>query len=359
MPSDNYKSSTTEHRFILQALTGFSKALARSPATSGFVMAAAGIAVWFFLEKLAERLGAGALNPLIDGVFVFLLLMQAGYFLSVIPLLRRAGLDCVSELKPSLETSDAECEALIQRFSAKKKPIQHWSAIAALVITVVMQESQFARFSLWLSNPDLALGEFWLIGTVWITWTLALSTITLLIVDVAAVQRLGRDYVSVDLMRIEQLSVFSRYGLRLASFVVTLMALWAASAVLFTSFVEISWAEGSLWTGMLLVGIYTALSITVFVLPQLGVRQRIRSEKGRVYSQLTQMLPDGRQALMEADSNPERLAALLSSRNQIQALPEWPAGQHTHIRLAMYLMVPLLSWSAAALVEEAIQRLIN
>jgi len=173
------------------------------------------------------------------------------------------------------------------------------------------------------------------------------------------VQRLGRDYVSVDLMRIEQLAVFSRYGLRLSSFVVTLMALWAAGLVIATSALDMNWAEDSEWAGMLLVGIYTTLSITVFVLPQLGVRQRIRSEKGRVYNQLTQMLPNGTQTLQEADSNPERLAALLSSRNQIQALPEWPAGQHTHIRLAMYLMVPLLSWSAAALVEEAIQRLIS
>lgn len=345
--------------FIFKVIASFSKALVRSPATSGFALATSGICVWFALEKLAGHLGASALNPTTDGVFVLLLLMQTGYFLSVIPLIRQAGLDCVNELQPSLVTSDDDCNALVERFSEKARPIQHWSAIAALVITIVMQESQFERFSLWLANPDLALGEFWLIGSVWITWTVALSTIALLILDVAAVQRLGRDYVSVDLMRIEQLAVFSRYGLRLSSFVVTLMALWAASLVVVTSVNSMSWTENSISAGILLVSIYIALSVAVFVLPQLGVRQRIRSEKGRVYSQLTQMLPDGQQTLTEAGSNPERLAALLSSRNQIQALPEWPAGQHTHIRLAMYLMVPLLSWSAAALVEEAIQRLIN
>lgn len=323
------------------------------------MLATLGIAVWFVLEKLAEQLGAGAENPLIDGVFVLLLLMQTGYFLSVIPLIRRAGLDCVSELTPSLTTSDEECKTLVKRLSAKTRPVHRWPAFAALIITVVMQESQFGRFSLWLANPDFALGEFWLIGAVWLTWTVALSTIALLIFDVAAVQRLGRDYVAVDIMRIEQLSVFSRYGLRLASFVVTLMALWAAALVIITSFLSASWIEDSLWVGVLLVGTYTALAIAVFVLPQLGVRQRIRGEKGRLYNQLTLMLPDGQQTLAEADSNPERLAALLSSRNQIQALPEWPAGQHTHIRLALYLMIPLLSWSAAALVEEAIQRLIS
>lgn len=326
---------------------------------TGCVVATLGVAVWFALEKLAAILGAGAQRPLLDGVYVLLLLLQAGYFLSVVPLIRAAGLECVSELTGSLETSDSECGTLLQRLNAKTNPIQAWSAISALVITVAMQETQFARFSLWFADPDLALGEFWLIGAVWLTWTMALSTTALLIFDVHAVQRLGRDYVSVDLMRIEQLAVFSRYGLRLSSFVVTLMALWAAGLVIATSALDMNWAEDSEWAGMLLVGIYTTLSITVFVLPQLGVRQRIRSEKGRVYNQLTQMLPNGQQTLQEADSNPERLAALLSSRNQIQALPEWPAGQHTHIRLAMYLMVPLLSWSAAALVEEAIQRLIS
>ena len=60
-----------------------------------------------------------------------------------------------------------------------------------------------------------------------------------------------------------------------------------------------------------------------------------------------------------AQSDPQRLAALLSARADIQAVSEWPAGQLTRFRLALYLLVPLLSWSAAALVEELISRLLE
>lgn len=343
----------------MSIISSLPRAIGRSPAMSGVIAALLGITIWFLLEKLAGLLGAAAVNPVVDGVYVLLLLMQIGYFVSVTPLIRKAGMECINELQPRMDLTNSECVKLVDRLSAPTKLIRRWSVIAGLIITVVVQESQFERFSLWFAAPDLALGEFWLVGSVWITWTVALSTIQLVIFDVAAVHRIGRDYVSIDLMRIEHLAVFSRYGLRLSSFAVTLMALWAAALVIATSYVSPSWAENSNYTGVLLVGVYLSIAITVFVLPQLGVRQRIRGEKGRVCSQLTQMLPSAQQTLLEADANPERLAALLSSRHQIQGLPEWPAGQHTHIRLAIYLMVPLLSWSAAALVEEVISRLIN
>ena len=106
--------------------------------------------------------------------------------------------------------------------------------------------------------------------------------------------------------------------------------------------------------------IYVCLSVAVFIYPQLGVRQRIRQEKVRVYLGLTGMLPNSTQAIVQSASNPERLSALLSSRAQVQALPEWPtgAGQHARLRLSAFMVIPLLSWVAAALVERLISWLL-
>lgn len=343
----------------MESITRFTQAVARSPALSGMLVATIGSLIWVAFESAATAMGAPSQQPVVDGVFVLLLSIQTGYFLAAIPLIRTAGLECANELRPLLEISDPDCVTLVERLCGTAMPALSWTASLAAIITFVMQEVQFSRFSQWFSQPDAALGEFWLVLVAWVTWTLAVSTLWMVVRDVSAIHRLGRDYVAVDLMRIDQLAVFSHYGLRLAGYIVILMCLWAIGLALATSYVSFSWAENSTYTGLGMGAFYVSMSVSVFVLPQLGIRQRIRSEKGRVYSLLTQMLPQADHTLVEAGANPERLSALLNSRSQIQALPEWPAGQHTHIRLALYLMVPLLSWSAAALVEETISRLLG
>ena len=227
------------------------------------------------------------------------------------------------------------------------------------LLTVLLQQAQFQRFSLWFADPDLALGEMWTLLCAWATWTIGLAAAYLLIKHVAAMKRLGRDWIDVDLLRIDQLSAFSRYGLQLAGLVIGLIAVWAVGVVLVTSLLGNRWGDTSNYVGLLMALFYICLSVTVFVFPQLGIRERIREEKVRVCTELTRLLPQSAQATAQADNNPERFAALLSSRAQIQAIHEWPAGQHTRLRLTVYLLVPLLSWSAAALMEEAISRLIN
>lgn len=333
--------------------------IAKSPAVLGVIFAALGSLIWVMLEQLAMRFNAGSSQSAKDGIFVALLLIQIGYFVSAAPLLRRAAQRCLGELEPVLDYQGAARAGLIARLTQTGFPVLRWTIPAGAFITLALQEAQFNRFSHWLANPTPSFGEFWLVLMAWVAWTLGLSMAALLVLDSSSMRRLGRDHVFVDLMRIEQLAAFSRYGLQLAAIVVGLMALWAASLVLITSFVGNQWTESSGYIGMGMVLFYLCLSVTVFVFPQLGVRERIRNEKGLVYGQLTQLLPHSQETRVQADTNPERLAALLSSRNQIQSLPEWPAGQHTRLRLTIYLMVPLLSWSAAALVEEMVSRLLS
>ena len=343
----------------MQLVKRFPSAIKRSPTISGLTLALSGVALWYMLEQLAGSLQAGSLRPGLDGVYVLLLLTQTGYFVSVIPLVRQAGSECVAELRSLLTSSDAHCRDLVALFEETKYPVSRWTALAGALLTFVMQEYQFERFSSWIANPGPNLGEFWLVFCVWTTWTLAIASSSMLIQHVTAIHRLGRDCIAVDLMRIDQLAVFSHYGLRLAGFVVTLIAIWAVSLVIATSVTGLSWGDNTTMVGFLMVGIYVSLAIGAFVLPQLGIRRRIRAEKTRVCHQLTTMLPQGNHTLDEASNNPERLTALLSCRYQIQTLPEWPAGQHTHIQLVAYLLVPPASCSAAALVEEAISRLIS
>jgi hypothetical protein len=233
------------------------------------------------------------------------------------------------------------------------------AAVVGVIIAIVAQEAQFSRFSAWFSQPDAALGEMFTVFLALATWSLGLSAVILVVGDSAAMRRLGLKHVVVDLLRIEQLAAFSRYGLHLAGAVIGLMVLWSISLVLVTSVTGSTMSDRTIYVGIFMVFIYISLSITVFFFPQLGIRERIRAEKIRVTEQLTSLLPSSQQAAELARSDPQRLSALLSARAEIQTVSEWPTAQMTHLRLAFYLLVPLLSWSAAALVEELISHLLS
>ncbi len=334
------------------------RVLATSPVFAGIGFAGIGWLVWLLLERVATQLGAPSSQPARDGVFVILLLVQVGYFLSVVPLLRRAGQQCVEQLNPLLDASDPVLRQLIERFSKARPLLFPRAVIVGGILTIALQEAQVGRFSAWLSQPDAALGELFSVLLAWTTWSIGLSAVGVVIGDAAAMRQLGLKHVEVDLLRVEQLAAFSRYGLHLAGAVMGLMVLLSVSFVLVTSLVGSTMTERSGYVGFLMVITYMILSITVFIFPQLGIRERVRAEKARVVAQLTLLLPPARQTVELARSDPQRMAALLSTRADIQAVSEWPTGQLTNLRLAVYLLVPLLSWSAAALVEEVISRLL-
>ena len=328
------------------------------PALVGVGFAAAGSLVWLLLEQWSIHLGAGSAQYVLDGTFVLLLSMQTGYFIAALPLLRRAGQRCIGELQPLLDMSDPGLLALIKRFDDIRLRAFGIAAVVGACATGIFQEAQFGRFSNWWAQPDAALGEFWTVLTAWATWTLGLSAASIVVADAAAMRRLGRDWVAVDLLRIGQLTCFSRYGMQLAGTVIGLMALWAASLVLIAPFVGTRLTEDNSNIGLVTVIIYMSLAITVFVFPQLGIRERVVVEKARICDELTRALPSSCEVVEQAELNPGRLSGLLNTRAQIQNIPEWPAGQLIQIRLLFYLVVPLLSWSAAALVEELISRIL-
>jgi hypothetical protein len=335
------------------------RSLLQSPLVSAALLALLGTAFWFVLESIAAPLGGASNTAHIDGVFVMLLFLQVGYYIAIVPRLRRNGRRCLDEITPLLSLDPEQLSAHQARFNSHRLPRLAWTLPLGALITFVMQEAQFSRFSLWISNPDLALGELWTVLAAWLTWGLGLSAASLVIADANAMRKLGKNYIDVDLLRIDKLAAFSRYGLHLAGATVGLMTLWAISLVLISTFVGIQWGDSTLIVGMLMVAGYICLSVGVFIFPQVGVREHIHSKKDRLSEELTLLLPSANSAGSLAGHNPERVAAILSTRSQIQAIPEWPAGQHTRLRLAVYLLVPLLSWSAAALVEEFVSHLLS
>lgn len=317
----------------------------------------AGSLLWLLLESSAKALGAASMQPGTDGLYVALLFLQIGYFLAAAPMVRRAGQQCLESVSALVDNKAGATQGIHERLSGTGKSGLSRALLPALALVLATQEVQFARFSRWWSQPDWALGELWAVLASWATWTIAFWLIARVIVDLNTIRRLGRDCVVIDIMRIEPLVAFSRYGLQLTGLIVGIVALWAISAVVLTAYLSPENPGNSGQIVLLMLALYLSITIAAFIYPQLGIRANMRAKKLLVSEQITCQLPYLQGKAISEDTDLERLASLLAIRSHIQSLPDWPIGQHARVRLALYLLIPLLSWVAAAVVEELVSQL--
>jgi hypothetical protein len=115
--------------------------------------------------------------------------------------------------------------------------------------------------------------------------------------------------------------------------------------------------DGGLY-GATLIGIaVTVFSLSfIVILPLRGIRRRIAQQRGAILLRLDQRLDPltgadianaGAEQLFELD-------ALLDMRERVAAAPAWPLDLAGVRRILLYIVLPPLTWAAAALVEMAI-----
>jgi hypothetical protein len=95
------------------------------------------------------------------------------------------------------------------------------------------------------------------------------------------------------------------------------------------------------------------------VIPVRGVRQRIRAAKRAELARIEAALPAAREAALAGSATGGRLADLLAWRAQVASVSEWPFDASIYRRFALYLLIPLGSWLAGALVERLVNRILD
>jgi hypothetical protein len=93
----------------------------------------------------------------------------------------------------------------------------------------------------------------------------------------------------------------------------------------------------------------------IFLLPTWGIHQQQRRRKADLLRQVQREIaarPDSREAPLHA------LLGLLEYRDQIRRISEWPFETPEVLRLALYMLLPLASWVASALVQRMLDRLL-
>ena len=169
--------------------------------------------------------------------------------------------------------------------------------------------------------------------------------------------RIGRHQVRIDLLDLDALAPFARFGLRLS--------LWLLGAsiflVLMAAFVETDPLRASARIP-LFVPVWV-LAVGALVVPSWGLHQAIRDAKAEEIERLREALRGNRNAL---DGSPVAheaanlsIVELLEYRDRITALREWPFDARALRRFGLYLLIPLASWVGAALVERLVDRVLG
>ena len=120
---------------------------------------------------------------------------------------------------------------------------------------------------------------------------------------------------------------------------------------------------GFLAAGLVTLLVVAAVSVTALVLPVRGAHARIRRAKSDELDRVNAAIRGAPGALagsaIESRAANAGLADLLAYRAAIETVREWPFDAPTVLRFALYLAIPLGSWLGGALVERALESLLD
>ncbi len=187
------------------------------------------------------------------------------------------------------------------------------------------------------------------VGTL-VVWTFLTAVIFALVRNARLFSTLGAT-VRIDLLRTRAYTPFARVA------VSSTLALIGAQAAF-----PIMWIDPDVSAIAMVPGLIatTIAMVFLFVLPLISIHRAIAAAKRAEVARLDDTI--GRIAAeLPARHDNVRLAQLnplLSFRREIEAVSEWPFDTSVSGRLALYLIIPPLTWVGAALIEMLIDDLV-
>jgi hypothetical protein len=208
----------------------------------------------------------------------------------------------------------------------------------AATVAIIQYAGTLVQFRV-LDNAWLDLS---MIVSNFITWTLSAWLISSRIYAGIAMLKLGRRY-PVNLYNLSEVRPFGRMAILDVLFAMGIMAMIPLQSLDF----EIRWVNYKDALAFVL-----PIALAMALLPMWGVHRAIRDEKMKKAEALQRLVDN-------ADHNdPVRMEALLSHRDRVTGLATWPLDVKLASRIALYVVLPPLAWSAAAFVEVLIERFI-
>jgi len=156
----------------------------------------------------------------------------------------------------------------------------------------------------------------------------------------------------IDLLNLESIYAFGRSGLR--GTLVYFMVLAIGGLLILPGLGSGVWAALPLFAASVGIGVLTLL------LPAREVRSLIQAVKREELVRLEPLLRQARDDALTGDGSTQgRLTDLLTYKTQVESTPEWPFDSSTLWRFGLYLLIPVGSMVGGALVERAVDMVLD
>ena len=308
---------------------------------------------WPELGRLAEG-GALSRQPegsLRDFRIAIVHILMTGYLLAALLAVIQGGRRTVGELQDALACTDGECAALADSIRLTPRGLLGAGLVGLLISFAVPYFVPPVPEGLWNPrnwSPEVAWHRVLGPGTGVLAGWLFYAVVSVS----RRMSRLAASLSTVDLLELRPLRPFTSQGLTNALIVIGFVSVAGLIDV-----TEVGFGFLGLFLGVAVV----LVSGAALLLPLGGIRARIRQAKSEELAWVDARILERRATLKtgEADPRPGTLADLAAYRRLGGDVSEWPRSTSSRVRFALYLLIPLLSWAAAALVERFVNALIS
>jgi len=179
---------------------------------------------------------------------------------------------------------------------------------------------------------------------------LAIRLMVVLIGSSLRVSRLTERVARIDLLDLRGLAPLARIGLRSALAFALAMSMIAAMTA----------DESTLPVTFMSMAIVGAVGVFTTLLPVRGVHRAIRAAKDVELGRVRASIQRARSSALAGGTEDARaVGGLLALEARIAGVAEWPFDVGTFLRLTVLFALPLGSWTAGALVEWVVSRVLG
>lgn len=288
-------------------------------------------------------------GPLRDFRIAVVHCLLVGYLPAAFLAVIRGGRRTVHKLQGTLDCTPEECDALA---GSLRLPV---GGLAVAVFFGLL----FAFGTPYLAPPvpdDLWNPATWSAEVVWhrvLGPLVGVGSVALayaIIVVSRRMSRLALDLKTIDLFDLRPLYPFTQLGLANALLLMGLVAIAGLMVLTETGFGLLGLLVGT--------AIFTAAGLAAS-LPMRGVHRRIKQAKAAELEWVGAKLRQQRDVLKTgAERTSGDLSDLAAYRDLVRSVRDWPINTSSYVRFVLYLLIPIASWAAAAIVERFVDALL-
>lgn len=306
--------------------------------------------ILFTLLYPAFSLGVSA--TLDDQTPAFFFSLVIAYIVPVFSYITEKAQEAMRELRPLLDLDQENFELTYNRLSA----VSPWIIALQLAGGAIMGGIHYTSLQGSLANAlggltssinNLTSGA----GTL-LTWMVMTSVIYMLVQQAVIFARLGGRSVHATPFNVRSLAPFARVSISASLSTIGALALFPLIGL-----------EGGIDLREILPGAIALIAplVAMFLLPVWPLHSRLAASKQRNLVQVDRLVNQSLDAngFIDGDApQTARLHLLLTYRRELETCATWPFDVSNFGRLALYMIIPPLTWVAAALIENLVDSML-